>query len=55
MDVVDKFGEGDYRENKARKASTSTKKPIGADHLSANHASHTVTNLVSKNISKYLT
>ena len=55
MDVIDEFGKGDCGENEAKKASTSIKKLIGADYLSANHVSHTVSNLVSKNVSKYLT
>ena len=58
MDLVDEFGEGDRNENEAKKASASTKRPIGADYLSSNHVSHAVSNFVSnsaKNVSNYLT
>ena len=54
MNLVDEFGKGDCGENKAKKASASTKKLIRADHLFANHVSHTVSNSV-KNVSNYLT
>ena len=58
MNLVDEFGRGDYNENEARRAFASTKGPTGADYLSSNHVSHTVSNIVSnfaKNVSNYLT
>ena len=58
MNFVDEFRGGDCDENEAKRASASTKGPIGADYLSSNHISHTVINIVSnstKNISNYLT
>ena len=58
INLVDKFGGSDRGKNKARKASASTKGPIGADYSSFNHVSNAVSNIVSnstKNISNYLT
>ena len=57
INLVDEFGGGDCNENEAKRASASTKGPIGADYLSSNHVSHTVSNIVSnsaKNVSNYL-
>ena len=56
--LVDEFGGGDCGKNEAKKASTLTKMPTGADYLSSNHVSHAVSNIVSnsaKNVSNYLT
>ena len=50
MDLVDVFGGSDCGENKARRASASTKKPIRADHPSADYISYTVSNS-AKNVS----
>ena len=53
MSLVEVIGE-----NEAKKASASTKKPIGVDNLSADHVSHIVSNIVSnsaKNGNNYLT
>ena len=58
MNLDDEFGRGDRSENEARKASASAKRPTGADYLSSNHVSHTVSNIVNnsaKNVSNYLT
>ena len=58
MNLVDEFDLGDRGENKARKASASTKRPTGADYPSSNHVSYTISNIVSnstKNVSNYLT
>ena len=55
MDVIYEDGEGDCGKNEAKKASASTKKPIGADYPSNNQVNHTISNLFSKNVSKYLT
>ena len=55
MDGADEFGEGDCRENEARRASVSINKPIKVDHPSADHVSYIFSNLISKNVSKYLT
>ena len=58
MNLVDKFGESDCDENKARKHSVCIKRPTGADYPSSNHVNHAVSNTVSnsaKNISNYLT
>ena len=55
--MVDKFGGGDCGENEAKKASVSTKGPIGADYPSSNYVSYAVSNIVSnstKNFSNYL-
>ena len=51
MNLLDDFGEGDYGENEAKRASALTKGPTRADYQSFNHVSHTVSN----NISNYLT
>ena len=58
IDLVDEFNRGDCDKNEAKRTSASTKGPIGADYLSFNHVSHTVSNFVSnftKNVSNYLT
>ena len=58
MNLVDEFDRGDCGKNKARRVFASTKGPIGADYLSSDHISHTVSNIVSnsaKNVSNYLT
>ena len=58
MNLIDEFGEGDCGKNEARRASTSTKGPTGADYLSSNHVSHTISNIVinsAKKVSNYLT
>ena len=58
INLADEFDRGDCGENKARRASASTKGPTEADYLSSNHVSHTVSNIVSnsaKNVSNYLT
>ena len=47
INLVDEFDRGDYGENEARKASTSMKGPTGADYLSSDHVSHTVSNIFS--------
>ena len=57
MNLVDEFGRGDRGENEARRASASAKGPTGADYLSSNHVSYTVSNIVrnsAKNVSNYL-
>ena len=56
--LVDEFDGGDCDRNKARRASTSMKGPTGADYLSSDQVSYTVSNIVSnsaKNVSNYLT
>ena len=58
IDVVDKFGEGDYSKNEAKRTSALTKRPTGMDYLSSNYVSHAISNIVSnyaKNITNYLT
>ena len=58
INLVDEFSRGDCSENKARKASASTKGPTGADYSSSDHVSYTVSNIISnsaKNVSNYLT
>ena len=55
IDVIDEFGEDNCRENEVKRASSSTRESIGADYPSVNHVSHIVSNLVGKNVSKYLT
>ena len=58
INLVDEFGRGDRSENEAKKASASTKGPTGADYLSFDHVSYSVSNIVSnfaKNASNYLT
>ena len=58
MNLVDEFDGRDHGENKARRASASTKGPAGEDYLSSNDVSHAVSNIVSnsaKNVSNYLT
>ena len=58
MNLVDKFGRDDCGKNEVRKASTSTKRPTGADYPSSDCISHTVSNIVSnsiKNVNNYLT
>ena len=57
INLVDKFDGGDRGENKARRASASTKEPTGADYLSSDHVRHIVSNIVNnsaKNVSNYL-
>ena len=51
MNLVDKFGGGDHGENKARRASASTKELTGADYPSFDYVSYTVSN----NVNNYLT
>ena len=51
MDLVNEFGGSDCGENEARRASALTKGPTGADYLSSDHVSYTVSN----NVSNYLT
>ena len=58
MKFVDEFGGVDYGENEAKRASASTKGPIGADYPSSDYVSHIVSNIVkksAKNVSNYLT
>ena len=55
INVIDEFGKGDCEENEAKRDSALKKEPIRVDHLSANYVSYIVSNLVSKNVSKYLT
>ena len=58
IDVVDKFSEGDFGKNEARRASALTKRPTKADYLSFNHINNNISNIVInsvKNVSNYLT
>ena len=58
MNLIDEFGRGDRGKDEAKKTSTSTKRPIGADYPSSNHVRHAFSNIVSnsaKNVSNYLT
>ena len=50
--MVDEFDNHD--ENEARRTSTSTKGRTGADYLSSNHVSHTISSCAN-NVSNYLT
>ena len=55
---VDEFDKGNRCENRARRASTSTKGPTRKDYPSSNHVSHAVSNIVSnssKIVSNYPT
>ena len=58
MNLFDEFVSGNHGENKARRASTSTKRPTGADYPSSNYVSYGVNNFVinsAKNVSNYVT
>ena len=47
INLADGFCRGDCGENEVRRASASIKGLIGADYLSSNYISHTVSNIVS--------
>ena len=58
MNLVDEFGGGDCGENKARKTSTSIKRPTRVDYPSFNQVSYAVSTFGSnsaKNVGNYLT